>query len=101
MASVLYKGATQPAMLKGVPLVPFMLSAMLFVLLASLESRFFSGVWVLLAIPLIYIVMRIVSYGDAHYLNLWMLLLKQRVGDRNRHFHGAVVYSANDYGHDD
>ena len=101
MVHVIYKGATQPAMIKGVPLVPFMVSAMAILILADIESRYLSSVWLLVLIPLVYVVMRIVSVGDAHYLNQWILRFKLRQGDKNRRFHGAVVYSANDYGHDD
>ena len=97
MSDVIYRGCTQPPMIKGVPLKPIVLVALIVTFLSFTLNYFGYGLWGILTFIPIYIVMRVISYNDSHYLNLWMLRLKFRLRDKNRRFYGAVVYSPSDY----
>ncbi|WP_076999138.1 type IV secretion system protein VirB3 [Variovorax sp. KK3] len=92
MRDRIFKGATRPAMMLGVPIVPCILVVGTFLLLA-MWSLALLGLLTCLAILVIMsfavLVMRFMSSQDDHRLNQYLMYLRSRPFRRNRIFWGA------------
>ncbi|KWN60599.1 type IV secretion system protein VirB3 [Burkholderia ubonensis] len=89
-----FKGCTRPAMLWGVPLVPFltvgggMLIPAVWALLASPPL----GVAILLLMIPIFVAMRVITRHDDQRLAQHALRVRVVLRQRNRHFWGVRAY---------
>jgi type IV secretion system protein VirB3 len=91
---VLFRGCTRPAMMMGVPYLPFFLGAGSCLLLALYVNMFF-----LLAAPLVIAVMRQMARRDEMIFRLLGLRWAIRSRVRNvQHHAGMWVFTANDRG---
>jgi type IV secretory pathway VirB3-like protein len=93
----IYKGSTAPAMVLGVPLLPFLLGAIVIAQLALLSFYFINlsvmVIWLVIG-AFLYGYARKVSRDDEH--RLLQLMLKARMRGRQgatRRFWGAVSFS--------
>ncbi|PYE17256.1 type IV secretion system protein VirB3 [Paraburkholderia silvatlantica] len=89
-----FKGCTRPAMLWGVPLVPFLMvggSILIPAIWALLASPPVGAGIVLLLIP-VFVTMRTVTRHDDHRLAQFTLRLRMVVRQRNRGFWCAHAY---------
>jgi type IV secretory pathway VirB3-like protein len=93
----IYKGSTAPAMVLGVPLIPFILGAVVIGQLAVLSFYFINlsvmVIWLVIGV-FAYVYARKVSQNDEH--RLLQLLLRARMRGRQlstRRFWGAVSFS--------
>ncbi|WP_292938085.1 VirB3 family type IV secretion system protein [Noviherbaspirillum sp.] len=97
---VIFKGATRPAMMLGVPIVPLILVVGIHLLLAvwsmTLISVFAMFV-ILMACGLNVFFMRQISTQDDQRLNQHLLRLKSIAGRRNSAYWGAHSMSPLDY----
>ena len=97
---IVFKGATRPAMMAGVPIVPFILVVGIHLLLAVwalvLVNAFVSFV-LLMTGALNVMFMRFISADDAQRLNQYMLRLRSIAGRRNKRYWGAHSISPCDY----
>lgn len=93
----IYKGCTAPSTIFGVPLIPFILGALMFAQLILL-SFYFLG----LSVAVVFFIMSIFAYGwarkmgrnDEHRLLQMMLKLRMRGQQSStRRFWGAVSFS--------
>jgi type IV secretory pathway VirB3-like protein len=93
----IYKGCTAPSTIFGVPLIPFILGALIFAQLILL-SFYFLG----LSVAVVFFIMAIFAYGwarkmgrnDEHRLLQMMLKLRMRGQQSStRRFWGAVSFS--------
>jgi type IV secretory pathway VirB3-like protein len=93
----IYKGCTSPSTILGVPLVPFILGALVFAQLAVLGFYFFR-----LSVALVFVILAAFTYiwarglgrNDEHRLLQFMLKLRMRGGQSSvRKFWGAVSFS--------
>jgi type IV secretion system protein VirB3 len=97
---VIFKGATRPAMMLGVPIVPFILVTGTHILLAmwSLVLMSTFGSFVILAAGLMNImVLRYISTQDDQRLSQYLLRFKNIAGRRTSHHWGAHSLSPIDY----
>ena len=89
-----FKGCTRPAMLWGVPLVPFLMVG---------GGMLIPGIWALLASPPlgvgllfliipVFVAMRIITRRDDQRLAQYALRLRLVVRQRNRRFWGSHAY---------
>lgn len=91
---VLFRGCTRPAMMMGVPYLPFFIGAGSCLLLALYFNMFF-----LLAAPLVVAVMRQMARRDELIFRLLALRWMTRSRVRNiPHHAGMWVFTANDRG---
>jgi len=91
---VLFRGCTRPAMMMGVPYLPFFLGAGSCLLLALYVNMFF-----LLAAPLVVAVLRQMARRDELIFRLLGLRWMTRSRVRNvLHHAGMWVFTANDRG---
>ena len=92
----IFKGATRPPMLGGVPLMPVLLlvgiTLLLFFWGGTLVSWRLGILAVLMAIP-IYVWMRLVSRRDDQRLRQMFLRLKLLLANPNRHFWKVRSYA--------
>ena len=97
---VIFKGATRPAMMAGVPVVPFILVVGAHIL-AGMWGMIFLGFLVAAAIALscviCVLVMRYISSQDDQRLLQYMLVIRGFPAKRNVLHWGAKSYSANNY----
>ncbi|UTY59674.1 type IV secretion system protein VirB3 [Massilia sp. erpn] len=97
---VVFKGATRPAMMLGVPIVPLILVVGLHLLLAVwamvLVNLFVSFV-ILAAGAMNVFFLRHVSSNDEQRLNQYLLRMKSTGGRRNKVYWGAHSASPCDY----
>ncbi len=85
-AAPLFKGATRPACVWGIPLKPFCGCVGIFILLA-----FWLWVPLLLgSIPCLYVMHRIAKEDDQRFRQLFLLLRVNFAGSGNRAYWGAV-----------
>jgi type IV secretory pathway VirB3-like protein len=93
----IYKGCTAPSTIFGVPLVPFILGALVFAQLMLLGFYFFS-----LAVSVVFFIMAVFAYlwarkvgrNDEHRLLQYMLKMRMRGQQSStRKFWGAVSFS--------
>lgn len=90
---LLFRGCTRPAMVLGVPYMPFCVGAGSCLLLALYFNMFF----LLLAPPVIF-VMRQMARRDEMIFRMLGLRWQMRVHVHNRHRHaGTWVFTPNDY----
>ena len=91
--NVLFRGCTRPAMIMGVPYVPFAFGAGTCFLLAVYLNFFY-----LLLLPLVIFVMRQMARRDEMIFRLLGLRWQFKFRTRNRRLHsGMWVYSPNLY----
>ncbi|MEX3844298.1 type IV secretion system protein VirB3 [Paraburkholderia sp. BR10882] len=89
-----FKGCTRPAMLWGVPLVPFLMAGgsilipAIWVLLASPPV----GVGIVLLLIPVFVTMRAVTRHDDQRLTQYVLRVRMGLRQRNRRFWGAHAY---------
>lgn len=89
-----FKGCTRPAMLWGVPLVPFLMAGgsilipAIWVLLASPPA----GVGIVLLLIPVFVTMRAVTRHDDQRLAQYVLCVRMGLRQRNRRFWGAHAY---------
>ena len=100
MRDIIFKGATRPAMVLGIPLLPLIIVAMLGILL-TMWSLQLLGPLVAFAVALLVIIaliaMRVVSKADDQKLHQLMLRLQSLSARRNRGYWGAQSSSPNNY----
>jgi type IV secretion system protein VirB3 len=90
----LFRGCTRPAMMMGVPYLPFFMGAGTCLLLALYLNMFF-----LLLAPVVIAVMRQMARRDEMIFRLLALRWRSRLRIRNlRHHRGTWVYTPNDRG---
>lgn len=97
---VVFKGATRPAMMAGVPIVPFILVVgihLLFAIWAMVLVNLFVAFVVLMTCVLNVLFMRQISSNDEQRLNQYLLRMKSTAGRRNQAHWGAHAVSPNDY----
>jgi type IV secretion system protein VirB3 len=99
-SDLIFKGATRPAMMGGVPIVPFILVVGIHLLLAvwaMVLVNLFASFVLLMTGALAVMVMRFVSADDEQRLNQYLLRLKSVGGRRNQAHWGAHGISPLDY----
>lgn len=93
----IYKGSTAPSTIFGVPLIPFILGALVFAQLALLSFYFARASVALVFLIMgvfVYLWARKMSRDDEHRLLQFMLKLRMRGPQANvRKFWGAVSFS--------
>lgn len=92
MRDRIFKGATRPAMMLGVPIIPCILVIGAFIILAMWALVFFgavTGLSVLVVLAFVIAVMRFMSSQDDHRLNQYLMYLRSRPFRRNVRFWGA------------
>jgi type IV secretion system protein VirB3 len=97
---VVFKGATRPAMMLGVPIVPFILVVGAHLLLAiwvMVLASMFACFVILAAGVLNVFVLRHITSNDEQRLNQYLLRMKSIAGRRNKAYWGAHSASPNDY----
>jgi type IV secretion system protein VirB3 len=89
-----FKGCTRPAMLWGVPLVPFLMvgGGMLIPAVWALLASPPLGVALLFLIVPVYGAMRVITRRDDHRLEQYALHLRMLMRQGNRRFWGAHAY---------
>jgi len=89
-----FKGCTRPAMLRGVPLVPFLMvgGGMLIPAIWALLASPPLGVGLLLLIIPVFVAMRIITRRDDQRLAQYALRLRLVFHQRNRRFWGSHAY---------
>jgi type IV secretion system protein VirB3 len=89
-----FKGCTRPAMLWGVPLVPFLVvgGSMLIPAIWALLASPLLGVAILLLMIPVFVVMRLVTCHDDQRLAQYMLRLRMTRHQGNRRFWGVHSY---------
>jgi type IV secretion system protein VirB3 len=95
-AEAIYKGATRPAMMLGIPLVPLVVlagSAMLLTLWGGLLLSWWTALAVLLAVLPIVGWMRWTTAQDDQRFRQMFVAMKLRLHDRNRRFWHARSYA--------
>ncbi len=92
MVDVIFKGATRPAMVMGVPLLPLVVVGLAGVL-ATVWALQLWGLWVALVIlalcALALVVMRWISKSDDQKLNQMLLRLQSLPARRNSRYWGT------------
>lgn len=92
MSDLIFKGATRPAMVMGIPLLPLVVVGLVGVLLTMWGLQIFgwmAAVVVLLSTGLALAVMRIISKSDDQKLNQLLLRLQSWPARRNSRYWGA------------
>lgn len=97
---IVFKGATRPAMMAGVPIVPFILVVGVHLLLAiwsmALVNMFASFVLLMLCVVNV-MGLRYISAQDEQRLNQYLLRMKSIAGRMNQSHWGAHGVSPTDY----
>lgn len=97
---VVFKGATRPAMMAGVPIVPFILVVGIHLLLAIwamvLVNLFVSFVILMVCVLNIFF-LRHISSQDEQRLNQYLLRMRSVAGRRNKAHWGAHSVAPIDY----
>lgn len=97
---LIFKGATRPAMMAGVPIVPFILVVGIHLLLAMwammLVNMFVSFV-ILMTCVMCVLFLRHISSQDDQRLNQYLLRMKSAAGRKNKNHWGAHTMSPIDY----
>ena len=88
----LFKGATRPPLVAGVPMMPLM---MMLIFVAAL-TMIISLWWWFLALPLWFIMVQITKYDDRAF-RIWFLWFDTKFRNRNQSFWEASTYSKDDY----
>lgn len=97
---LVFKGATRPAMMGGVPIVPFILVVGIHLLLAiwtMVLANLFVSFVILMVCVLNVFVLRYISSQDEQRLNQYLLRFKSVAGRRNKAYWGAHSVSPVDY----
>jgi type IV secretion system protein VirB3 len=92
----IFKGATRPAMMGGVPFIPFFVNAFAHVLFIVWALVFgWAYIALLLAFTgfMFYLLMRVSSMKDDQRLLQWVLRLKLRLRQANRRYWGVNAYA--------
>ncbi len=92
MPDLIFKGATRPAMVMGIPLLPLVVVGLLGILLTMWGLQFFgwiAALVVLISTLLALVVMRMVSKSDDQKLNQLLLRLQSWPARRNSRYWGA------------
>lgn len=92
MSDRIFKGATRPAMMLGVPIVPCILVMGTFFILAVWSLVFFGFVValsILAILAFVVAIMRFMTQQDDHRLNQYLMYLRSRPFRRNKGFWGA------------
>lgn len=89
-----FKGCTRPAMLWGVPLVPFLMvgGSILIPAIWALLASPPAGVGIVLLLIPVFVTMRSVTRHDDQRLAQCVLCVRMVFGQRNRRFWGAHAY---------
>jgi type IV secretion system protein VirB3 len=89
-----FKGCTRPAMLWGVPLVPFLMvgGGMLIPSIWALLASPSLGVGLLFLILPVFVAMRVITRRDDHRLAQYTLRVRLVFRQRNRRFWGIHAY---------
>jgi type IV secretion system protein VirB3 len=89
-----FKGCTRPAMLWGVPLVPFLIvgGGMLIPAIWALLASPSIGVAILFLMIPVFVVMRVITRNDDQRLAQYALHLRMTLRQRNRRYWGAHAY---------
>lgn len=88
----LYKGATRPPMVKGVPIVPGAIA-----LATIVSSSMFTSIFVNVLLLPVLLIMRAICKNDDQKFRLIGLWLMTRITDANRPFWGAASYSPSNF----
>lgn len=91
-SEIVYKAMTRPAMVFGVPLIPFILVCCLFALIAVYTHIALA----LLAVPIIY-TMKMMAKKDDLIFRLYGFKLLFASNPKNKSFYGVKSYSATNY----
>lgn len=97
---LIFKGATRPAMMAGVPIVPFILTVGIHIILAMWAMMFinlFVSFVILMTCVLCVFGLRYISSQDDQRLNQYLLRMKSVAGRRNADHWGAHSISPTDY----
>lgn len=92
MSDRIFKGATRPAMMLGIPIVPCILVMGIFFIMAVWSLVFFGFVVALSILVILAFVMgilRFMTMQDDHRLNQYLMYLRSRPYRRNKRFWGA------------
>lgn len=96
----IFKGATRPAMMLGVPIIPFILVCGVF-LIVTLWGTILLGLGVGLSVLLVMVVaiavLRQITSNDDHRLNQWLMYLRGWPYRRNNRFWRAHGLSPVDF----
>ncbi|MBN3786568.1 VirB3 family type IV secretion system protein [Burkholderia sp. Ac-20353] len=94
LKDTVFKGCTRPAMLWGVPLVPFLMigGGMLIPAVWALLASPPVGVAILVLMIPVFVAMRVITRHDDQRLAQYALRLRMRLRQRNRRFWGAHAY---------
>ena len=100
MRDPVFKGATRPAMIFGIPLLPLIIVGLMGVLSTlwclQLLGPFSAFTMALLTLVLL-VVMRFISKADDQKLNQMLLRMQSIAARRNRHYWGSHSSSPLDY----
>ncbi len=97
---VIFKGATRPATMAGVPVVPFILVVGLHILIgmwAVILVGFFVATGIALSCVICVLAMRHISSQDDQRLLQYMLVIRGFPAKRNLHHWGAKSFAATRY----
>lgn len=100
MADRIFKGATRPAMMLGVPIVPFILVVGGFFIVAMwalVVAGFVVAASVLLVMVFMVLILRFMTSQDDQRLNQYLMYLRTRPFKRNKGHWGAHSMSPIDY----
>jgi type IV secretion system protein VirB3 len=100
MRDLIFKGATRPAMVLGIPLLPLIIVGMLGILLTLWSLQLFGPLVafsMLMLVGLALLAMRVVSKADDQKLHQLMLRLQSLSARRNHGYWGAHSSSPNNY----
>jgi type IV secretion system protein VirB3 len=96
----IFKGATRPAMMAGVPIVPFILVVgfhLLLAIWAMMLINLFVSFVILMTCVLCIFLLRYISSQDDQRLNQFLLRMKSVAGRRNNHHWGAHSVAPTEY----
>ncbi|NRR30395.1 VirB3 family type IV secretion system protein [Oxalobacteraceae bacterium] len=97
---MIFKGATRPAMMAGVPIVPFIVVVGIHLMLAvwsMILINLFASFVILMACVLCVLLLRHISAQDDQRLNQYLLRMKSIAGRRNAEHWGAHSIAPTDY----
>jgi type IV secretion system protein VirB3 len=100
MRDRIFKGATRPAMMLGVPIIPLILVMGAFILVAMwtlIAAGLVPGLSVMVMAAFTVFVLRYITQQDDQRLNQMLLSIKSRPFRRNKQFWGAHSMSATVY----
>ena len=100
MFDPVFKGATRPAMLFGVPVVPLILvlgTHILFAMYSFLLQKYMFVVVVGTSSGICFVIMRYITTQDDHRLNQYLLWIKSIALRRNQKHWGSATLSPVEY----